>query len=67
MSIAVDDHLLIAAQRGDTVALERVIAQCRPNLRRYASRYCVTTSDAEEAGWASPRSAEQNSNEQEVA
>ena len=49
MSIAVDDHLLIAAQRGDTVALERVIAQCRPNLRRYASRYCVTTSDAEEA------------------
>ena len=49
MSIAVDDHLLIAAQRGDMVALERVIAQCRPNLRRYASRYCVTTSDAEEA------------------
>ncbi len=40
---------LIAAQRGDTVALERVIAQCRPNLRRYASWYCVTTSDAEEA------------------
>ncbi len=49
MSIAVDDHLLIAAQRGDTIALERVIAQCRPNLRRYASRYCVTTSDAEDA------------------
>jgi RNA polymerase sigma factor (sigma-70 family) len=49
MSIDIDDHLLVAAQRGDTVALEQVIAQCRPNLRRYASRYCATTSDAEEA------------------
>ena len=31
------------------VALERVIARCRPNLRRYAERHCVTASDAEEA------------------
>ena len=49
MSRAVDDHLLRAAQRGDMAALERVIAQCRPNLHRYAERHCVTASDAEEA------------------
>ncbi len=49
MPVSVDDLLLKAAQRGDMAALERVIAQCRPSLSRYAARYCVTTSDAEEA------------------
>lgn len=49
MPLSVDNLLLKAAQRGDMAALEQVIAECRPNLSRYASRYCVTASDAEEA------------------
>ena len=41
--------LLEAAQRGDAAALQRVVVQARPDLTRYAARYCVTASDAEEA------------------
>lgn len=49
MSTAVDDHLLTAAQRGDTASLERLVVACRPNLRRYAEWHCASASDAEEA------------------
>ncbi len=42
-------QLLEAARRGDAKALERLIAASRPNLRRYAARYCATASDAEDA------------------
>jgi len=44
-----DQRLLESAKRGDTEALERLIVQTRPDLRRYAARYCATSSDAEDA------------------
>ena len=49
MPLTIDDQLLLAAQLGDAAALERLVVECRPNLRRYAAQHCVTTSDAEEA------------------
>jgi len=49
MAKPIDDHLLKAAQGGDTLALERLVTECQPNLRRYAARHCVDASDAEEA------------------
>lgn len=49
MSIAIDDRLLKAAQRGDAAALEGLVAECRPDLSRYVAQHCVTASDAEEA------------------
>jgi len=44
-----DQRLLESAKRGDAEALERLIVQTRPDLRRYAARYCATSSDAEDA------------------
>jgi len=49
MPLTVDSLLLKAAQRGDAAALERLVVQCRPDLRRYAAQHCATASDAEEA------------------
>jgi len=41
MLLAVNEGLLQAARDGDAHALDQVIIQCRPNLRRYAARYCA--------------------------
>jgi DNA-directed RNA polymerase specialized sigma24 family protein len=32
--------LLLAAQRGDPIALEKLLANWYPDLRRYAQRHC---------------------------
>ena len=34
------NELIIAAQTGDPVALERLLRACRPDVRRYAHRQC---------------------------
>jgi len=44
-----DSGLLEAARQGDVAAVERLLALCRPDLRRYASRTCRTAEDAEDA------------------
>lgn len=49
MALAVDLHLLEAAKRGDSHALENLLVECRPDLRRYAERYCLNSADAEDA------------------
>ncbi|MDE2127134.1 MAG: RNA polymerase sigma factor [Armatimonadetes bacterium] len=41
MLVVVSERLLQAAHDGDAQALNQVIIQCRPNLRRYAARYCA--------------------------
>jgi RNA polymerase sigma factor (sigma-70 family) len=35
-----DTDLLLAAQRGDPIALEKLLANWYPDLRRYAQRHC---------------------------
>ena len=49
LSNAADQRLIESAQRGDSEALECLIVQSRPNLRRYAAMHCATSSDAEDA------------------
>lgn len=49
MPIAVDNQLLESARQGDAQALDRLLIACRPDLRRYASRYCVKSSDVDDA------------------
>ena len=44
-----EQQLLESARQGDAGALERLIVQTRPNLRRYAAHYCASSSDAEDA------------------
>lgn len=44
-----DKELVESARRGDAGALERLIVQTRPDLRRYAARHCTTSEDAEDA------------------
>ncbi|TAM94798.1 MAG: RNA polymerase sigma factor [Rhodanobacteraceae bacterium] len=41
--------LLEAARRGDIAAVERLLADCRPNLRRIAHTQCAAGVDAEDA------------------
>lgn len=52
--------LLHAAQRGDTIALESLLASHRETVFRYGLRFCKTTEDAEDAVqetlWAVARS-----------
>ncbi len=35
--------LILCAQRGDATALDRLLAECRSDVRRYAMRHCVTS------------------------
>ncbi len=44
-----DKELVESARRGDAGAVERLIIQTRPDLRRYAARHCATSEDAEDA------------------
>ena len=55
-----DTELLAAAQRGDSAALEGLLAAHREVVFRYGLRFCRTTEDAEDAVqetlWAAARS-----------
>jgi DNA-directed RNA polymerase specialized sigma24 family protein len=44
----IQEHTFVAAQAGDPVALESLIRQLRPNIRRYAAYQCQRSSDVEE-------------------
>ncbi|MBU6248284.1 MAG: RNA polymerase sigma factor [Xanthomonadaceae bacterium] len=44
-----DPQLLDSARQGDLVALERLLAQCRPDLRRIAQTQCSSSVDPEDA------------------
>jgi RNA polymerase sigma-70 factor (ECF subfamily) len=44
----IHEHTFAAAQAGDPVALENLITQLRPNIRRYATYQCQRSSDIEE-------------------
>jgi len=41
--------LIDAACSGDKLAVERLLAACQPDLRRFARRTCSTSEDAEDA------------------
>jgi RNA polymerase sigma factor (sigma-70 family) len=41
MLVSQNVPLLDAARRGEPVALERLLRLCRPDVRRYAERYCL--------------------------
>jgi hypothetical protein len=41
--IRVDTALFAAAQGGDPVALERMLRELQPDIRRYARRQCHRT------------------------
>ncbi len=45
----VEAGLLDAACRGDSSALETLLTEVRPDLKRFARRTCSTTEDAEDA------------------
>jgi RNA polymerase sigma-70 factor (ECF subfamily) len=53
------EELLLAAQRGDRVALEALLARHRQTVFRYGLRYCRSTEDTEDAVqetlWAAAR------------
>ena len=57
--MAEPDLLLDAAQKGDRVALEALLAQHRKTVFRYGLRYCGSTEDTEDAVqatlWAATR------------
>jgi DNA-directed RNA polymerase specialized sigma24 family protein len=44
-----DPELVEAARTGNTVAVERLLVVCQPDLRRFARRVCATGGDAEDA------------------
>jgi len=46
--IALDPGVFAAAQAGDPVALDRVLRQLQPDIRRYARRQCHRTSAIED-------------------
>ena len=46
--IRVDEALFAAAQAGDPVALERMLRELQPDIRRYARRQCHRTSAIED-------------------
>jgi RNA polymerase sigma-70 factor, ECF subfamily len=60
MTVTADPALLIAAQQGDPVALQALLAAHRDVVFRYGLRFCRTTEDAEDAVqetlWAAARS-----------
>ena len=45
----IDTPLIDAARQGDRHALERLLAQSQPDLRRFARRACATSEDADDA------------------
>ena len=46
--IRVDSAMFIAAQAGDPVAIDRVLRELQPDIRRYARRQCHRTSAVED-------------------
>ncbi|MGW7681476.1 RNA polymerase sigma factor [Kribbella sp. NPDC054772] len=44
-----DEHLVRAAQHGDTEALTTLVADAHPTVRRFAHTLCATPEDAEDA------------------
>jgi RNA polymerase sigma factor (sigma-70 family) len=44
-----DVQLIEAARSGNAVAIERLLALCQPDLRRFARRSCATSEDADDA------------------
>jgi RNA polymerase sigma factor (sigma-70 family) len=44
----IQEHIFAAAQAGDPAALEQLLAQLRPDIRRYASYQCRRTSAVED-------------------
>ncbi len=44
-----DPALLAAACGGDSAAVDRLLAEVQPDLRRFARRTCATSADAEDA------------------
>jgi RNA polymerase sigma factor (sigma-70 family) len=40
----IKEQLFVAAQAGDTAAIEKLIIELRPDIRRYASRQCKQSS-----------------------
>lgn len=36
-------ELILCAQRGDPMALDKLLAECRSDVRRYAMRHCITS------------------------
>lgn len=49
MPLKTDEALVEAARRGEAGAIERLLAQAQPDVRRFARRSCATREDAEEA------------------
>ena len=47
--IRAEPVLVEAACSGDSAAVEKLLAVCQPDLRRFARRACVTSEDAEDA------------------
>ena len=48
MDLARHQPLLDAARAGDVAAIERLLAACQPDIRRYAQRNCLV-SDVDDA------------------
>src|SRR5262245_7187720 len=46
--IGAEPQLVEAARSGDVAAVERLLAVCQPDLRRFARRACSTGEDAEQ-------------------
>ncbi len=47
--IRAEPVLVEAACSGDAAAVEKLLAVCQPDLRRFARRTCSTSEDAEDA------------------
>ncbi|WP_229507405.1 RNA polymerase sigma factor [Pseudoduganella rivuli] len=45
----IDTSLIEAARQGDARAMEQLLAQSQPDLRRFARRSCATSEDADDA------------------
>ncbi len=46
--------LIDAARHGDRTALERLLAESQPDIRRYAQTQCAGTSEADDAVQETP-------------
>lgn len=46
--LRVDQDLFAAAQAGDRIALERLLAKAQPDIQRYARRQCYASSSIED-------------------
>jgi RNA polymerase sigma factor (sigma-70 family) len=44
MAMAANRHdLIVCAQRGDAMAIDRLLTECQSDIRRYAMRHCATS------------------------